>query len=112
MMTKCLVMALLLQTSLGAAGNNECTGSECTEDADDMSMLQTKSEKIGDGADLQKVLDETRQELKEAHARIGLLEAELKAEKEEQEAEEGEKDEAEWGYSGGGHRRRSRRRRR
>merc|ERR1719217_862871 len=79
MMTKCFVMALLLQTSFGEAPNKECTGSECTEDADDMSMLQTKSEKIVDGAELQKELHETRQELKEAHETIGLLESELKS---------------------------------
>lgn len=48
-MTKCLVMALVVQTSLGAAHNEKCIGSECSvEDADDVSMLQTKHAHVTD----------------------------------------------------------------
>merc|ERR1712070_86053 len=101
MIAKCLVMALLLQTSLVAARNEECTGSECAEEADDVAMLQTKSEKLDDNIELHKDLRKTRQELVEAHQRIGLPQAELKEdeveEKEEQEGEVKENEDAEWG---------------
>merc|ERR1719240_13695 len=95
-MTKRFILALLLQASFCAARNEEFLGSKCTEDADDLSMLQTKSEKVDAIAELHQETRKTRQELKEAHEKIGLLEAELKADEvQEQEAEEG--DEAKWG---------------
>lgn len=48
-MTKCLVMALVVQTSLCAAHDEKCIGSECSvEDADDVSMLQTKHAHVTD----------------------------------------------------------------
>lgn len=43
MMAKCFAVALLMQMSIVAASDEVCTGSNCaTEDADDLSMLQTK----------------------------------------------------------------------
>lgn len=42
-MTKCFAVALLVQVYIVAASDEVCTGSNCaTEDADDLSMLQTK----------------------------------------------------------------------